>query len=372
MRVRRRAPTRRISTKSSTATKLQPQLPITNANQTPQFSDSEYARTDHVEHDESETGLSTPPLPPPRFLPVERRRGNSVRTKKRRATSPPQESDNERRSSTDTYPQSLSIADDLSDRANSMSSVNSYTSINAAYATLDLNSPGNGQSSGLMSSSPNSATSDNMQQSDIPRAMSALEVMKRAIQVRANSVGKAQGFYICDCCPMEPRKSIPAKSLSKSYNSRNPGLQLYLPMNLLVNDTNPEPTGRRSNMNVLTVGTYSRTKMRQSDMPAHYTTVAPHGLSHCSAISTEPSTTRGLNPAKPTLAGFVVLISTGQPRRGTLDTRRTTTGRSVLLTFGSNTNSVNATLQRISTASITFDSTSGTRMELCWGTGRRN
>lgn len=165
---------------------------------------------------------------------------------------------------------------------------------------------------------------------------------------------------------------IPAKSLSKSYNSRNPGLQLYLPMNLLVNDTNPEPTGRRSNMNVLTVGTYSRTKMRQSDMPAHYTTVAPHGLAHCSAISTEPSTTRGLNPAKPTLAGFVVLISTGQPRRGTLDTRRTTTGRSVLLTFGSNTNSVNATLQRISTASITFGSTSGTRMELCWGTGRRN
>lgn len=208
-RVRRRVSTKRSSSKDAAAMAPQYALSIPEASQTPRFSDSENSSTDRG----SETEIPIPPpfLPPSRFIPVEDWEGligYKAGVNKRRATSPPQECDDERRFSTDSVPQLLSTADDASDRANSISSVNSYSSINAAYGTLGLDSPGSGQSSRLMSSSPQSPIPDNIHQSDIPRAMSVHDIIRqRAAKLRGNAgVGKIQGFYMCDCCPKKPKK----------------------------------------------------------------------------------------------------------------------------------------------------------------------
>lgn len=204
-RVRRRVSTKGASSKDFTAMAPQSALSVPEASQTPRFSDSEYSGTDHVyDHPFGERTMSPPPvlLEKPWDL-----RDYKAGVNKRRATSPPQECDDERRFSTDSVPQLLSTADDLSDRANSISSVNSYSSINAAYGTLGLDSPGSGQSSRLMSSSPQSPNPD-MHQVDIPRAMSTHDIIRqRAAKHRGTSgVGKVQGFYICDCCPKKPKK----------------------------------------------------------------------------------------------------------------------------------------------------------------------
>ncbi|KAI7777892.1 hypothetical protein LA080_002944 [Diaporthe eres] len=210
-RVRRRISTRRISSKGSTAAMTpQPALCVPSASQTPHFSDSEHASSDHIKNHDSDTESSIPPpLPPPRFVPAEEwesLRGYKSGTNKRRATSPPQE-DGERRLSTDNFPLFLSTADDTSDRANSISSINSFSSINAAYGTLALDSPGSGQSQRLMSSSPHSTKPDNTQQPGKPPAISAHELIRRrSAMPGTNAAGKVQGFYMCDCCPKKPKK----------------------------------------------------------------------------------------------------------------------------------------------------------------------
>lgn len=210
-RVRRRISTRRISSKDSTAAMTpQPALCVPSASQTPHFSDAEHASSDHIKNHDSDTESSIPPpLPPPGFVPAEEwesLRGYKSGTNKRRATSPPQE-DGERRLSTDNFPLFLSTADDTSDRANSISSINSFSSINAAYGTLALDSPGSGQSQRLMSSSPHSTTPDNTQQPGKPPAISAHELIRRrSAMPRTNAAGKVQGFYMCDCCPKKPKK----------------------------------------------------------------------------------------------------------------------------------------------------------------------
>lgn len=166
------------------------------------------------------------------------------------------------------------------------------------------------------------------------------------------------------------RNSILAKNLGRSYTSRKSGQHPLVSIH--ANDMVSAPTRPRGNMNVPTAETVSRVRMRQNDIPTQYTTTAPHGPAHCSALSTEPSMTQSHNPARPTLVGFVASISTGQAQRSTLDTPQTKTGRSALPTFGSSTTSVNATSRRSSTAPITFACTSNTRMRLYLGTGRRN
>lgn len=206
-RVRRHASTKGASSKDATAITPQSALPIPKASETPHFSDSEDA-TDHAKDHDSKTQFSIPPppLPPPRLLPVESLeglRGHKAGTNKRRATSPPQECNDERRFSADSVSQLFSTVDDTSDRANSISSVNSCSSINAAYGTLDLDSPGSGQSSRLMSSSPQPPAPDNMRQFDTTQAMSSRDTKpQRAANPRRNSgVGKIRGFYVCECCP---------------------------------------------------------------------------------------------------------------------------------------------------------------------------
>ena len=212
MRVRPRASTKRLPSKGRTSMIAQLELSTRELNQSPQYSDSEYASTDHVENDDSETGLP-PPLPPPRFVPVDEPTKGwkplshySAVTNKRRASSPPQEYDNERRPSTDGFPQFVSSADDVSDQADSISSINSYSSINAAYGTLALGSPASGQSSKLISSSPHSTTPGKMQQLDMPRATSSYDMLRK----RAAELGimgtRIDGFFKCDCCPKQPRK----------------------------------------------------------------------------------------------------------------------------------------------------------------------
>lgn len=224
-RVRRRVSTKRASSKDAIAMAPQSTLSFPPATRTPRFSDCEYSSTDHVKdhNSEAEFSIPLPPGPPPRFVPMEDWEGSGdykAGVNKRRATSPPQEYDDERRFSTDSVPQLLSTADDLSDRANSISSVNSSSSINAAYGTLGLDSPGSGQSPRLMSSSPQSPIPD-MHQVDIPRAMSTHDIIRqRAAKHRGTSgVGKVQGFYTCDCCPKKP----------KNFNSREElGYVVYL------------------------------------------------------------------------------------------------------------------------------------------------
>lgn len=213
-RVLRRTSTRRISFKDSTAAMtIQPPLFVPSASHSPPrglFSDSEHASLDHVKHHDSETESSVPPpLPPPKLVPVEEwesLRGYRAGAKKRRATSPPQE-DDERRPSTDNFPLLLSTADDSSDRANSISSINSFSSIKAAYGTLALDSPGGGQSPKLMSSSPHSTTPDYMQQPGKPPAISSHELIsRRSAKLRTNAAGKSNGSYMCECCPKKPEK----------------------------------------------------------------------------------------------------------------------------------------------------------------------
>lgn len=163
--------TKGASSKDVTAMAPQSTLSIPEASQTPHFSDSEYLfPVDYFLG--GERTMSPPPVALEKaMVPV------------------------------------LSTADDVSDRANSISSVNSYSSINAAYGTLGLDSPGSGQSSRLMSSSPQSPIPD-MHQVDIPRAMSSHDIIRqRAAKHRGTSgVGKVQGLYICDCCPKKPKK----------------------------------------------------------------------------------------------------------------------------------------------------------------------
>lgn len=202
-RVRSRVSTKGASSKDGTA-------------MTPRFSDPEYSRTDHVKGYCFETRpMTSSPLPPPSFIAMadwDGLRDYKAGVNKRRATSPPQDCNDVRRFSTDSVPQLLSTADDASDRANSISSVNSYSSINAAYGTLGLDSPDSGHSSRLMSSSPQSPIPDNMHQFDVPRAMGAHDMIRqRAAQRAAKSrgasgVGKIQAFYMCNCCPKEPKK----------------------------------------------------------------------------------------------------------------------------------------------------------------------
>lgn len=211
-RVQRRISTKTASSKYPTAIAPQARLFIPKASQTPQFSDSEYAKPDHVKHHGSETEFPTPPRPLPKLNVIsredkERLWGHKRGVNKRRATSPPQEYDYERRLSTDSFPRLLSTTDDASDRANSMSSVNSCSSINAAYGTLGLDSPGSGQSSRLMSSSPQSFIPENLQQSDMPRDMSAhVRISQRAAKLGTTPVGNPQGFYMCNCCPKNAKK----------------------------------------------------------------------------------------------------------------------------------------------------------------------
>lgn len=185
----------------------QPALFIVNANQTAQSSDAEYAGTDHVENDDSDTG-HLPPIDPPQSVPMDGVRRYKARTNKRRATSPPQEDDSESRHSTDKVPQLVSMEDDASDRANSISSMNSFSSINAAYGTLALDSPGSEQSSRLISSGPQSPTPDNMQKLDIPGVMSFRDCIRQwaEAKIEIGAVGKIQGSYTCDCCPKNPKK----------------------------------------------------------------------------------------------------------------------------------------------------------------------
>lgn len=209
MRVRRRISTTRLPHKESTTMTPPLSLSIANAEQTTHFSNAEYTSTDHVENDEDAIRTS-PPLPPPRLIPIggplprDFKRGAN----KRRATSPPLEDNNERRLSTDSFSQFWSTTDDTSDRANSISSMNSFSSINAAYRTLALDSPGSGRSSRLMSSSPHSMTPDNMQQIGIDRGTGAHEMIRpHTINFSTKDVvGKAQGLYMCDCCPKKPKK----------------------------------------------------------------------------------------------------------------------------------------------------------------------
>lgn len=184
---------------------------IPRASQTPHFSDSEYPNTGHVKYHDSKTEFSTPPppRPPSKSIPGEDwegLRGYTAGVNKRRATSPPQEDDG-RRHSSDSFSQLFPTTDDLSDRTNSLSSVNSYSSINAAYGTLRLDSPGSGQSSRFMSSSPQYPIQENLRRSDIPRDMSAHGIIRRrAAKLGTNPVGKPQGLYMCDCCPKKPKK----------------------------------------------------------------------------------------------------------------------------------------------------------------------
>lgn len=211
-RVRRRASAKGISIKNASATAPQPALSNPKASQKPHFSDSEHASTGPVKHHDSGTKSSMlpPPFPPTRFIPVEYwqfLRGERPGTIQRRATSPPQECDNQRQLSTDSFSPSLSTADDVSDRASSISSINSYPSINAAYGTLALESPGSGQSPRLMSSSTHSTTPDNTQQPDKPPAIGDQElIIRRSAKLRTGTARKVQGFYTCDCCPNEPEK----------------------------------------------------------------------------------------------------------------------------------------------------------------------
>lgn len=163
------------------------------------------------------------------------------------------------------------------------------------------------------------------------------------------------------------RNSILAKNLGRSYTSKKSAQHPLVSVH--ANDMIPAPTRRRRNMNVPSAEYVSRIRMRQNDIRTHYTTAAPHGPAPCLALSTGPSTTQSPERARPTHAGSVVSILTGQPQQSTLDTPRTKTGRSALPTFGSSTDSVNATSRRSSTASITFECTSNTRMQLSLGTG---
>lgn len=208
VKVKRRGPARRASSQVSTAMATQPALSIVNANQRAQSSDAEYAGTDHVENDDSDTG-DFPPIDPFQSVTMDGVRGYYMpKTNKRRATSPPQEDDSERRRSTDKAPQLVSTEDDASDRANSISSMNSFSSINAAYGTLALESPGSGQSSRLISSGPQSPTPDNMQKLDIPGVMSFHDCIMQCAEAKfeIGAVGKIQGSYTCDCCPKNPKK----------------------------------------------------------------------------------------------------------------------------------------------------------------------
>lgn len=207
VKVKRRGPARRASSQVSTAMATQPALSIVNANQTAQSSDAEYAGTDHVENDDSDTGHLAP-IGPHQSVPMDGVRGYKARTNKRRATSPPQEDDSERRRSIDKISQLASTEDDASDRANSISSINSFSSINAAYGTLALDSPGSGQSSRLISSGPQSPTPDNMQKLDTPGVMSFHECIRQWAEAKfeIGAVEKIQGSYTCDCCPKNPKK----------------------------------------------------------------------------------------------------------------------------------------------------------------------
>lgn len=204
-RVRRRVSTKPISSKDSTAVASEA-ASILKAIQTPHFNDSEYARMDNVKYHGSETELTTPapPLPPPKLTRGEDckgLRGYRAGVKKRRATSPPQQYEDGRRLSTDSFSQLYSSTDDVSDRANSLSSVNSYSSINAAYGTLGLDSPGSGQSSRYVSSSPQSLIPEHLRRSDIPRDMSAHGIIRqRAAKLGTHPVEKLQGFYECFSC----------------------------------------------------------------------------------------------------------------------------------------------------------------------------
>lgn len=145
-RVPRRASDRAVSVKDASATASQPVLSIPPV-QTPQCGDSQHPITVKVYHDDSGCEYSVPPplLPPTRFIPIEYwqfSRRYKVGTNKARATPPPQEYLDKRRLTKGSFSISSSSTDDISERTDSMSSVTSYSSINAAYGTIGLDSPG--------------------------------------------------------------------------------------------------------------------------------------------------------------------------------------------------------------------------------------
>ncbi|KAK2602864.1 hypothetical protein N8I77_009366 [Diaporthe amygdali] len=176
--VRRQVLTQGTSSRHSTAMNPQPALAIPIAEHTPRFSDSEHASTDDIEYHGSETEdrIHPPALPYPRLVQMdswEGLRGYAGGTNKRRATSPPEDHDSMRRPSTDSFSRCLSTPDDVSDRTNSISSVNSFSSINAAYGTLALDSPGSGFSSEFMTG--------------------------------RSRAGRPPAIYMCNCCPKKPK-----------------------------------------------------------------------------------------------------------------------------------------------------------------------
>lgn len=211
---RRRVTTKAPQCKDSTSTTHRPTLSTANAKLAPEFCDSENgANTDHCEQYDSETEFPfpPPPLPPPRFIPMpveswEGWKSFTRGTGKRRATSPPQHHDDLKRLSIDSFSQGLSAADDVSDRANSISSVNSFSSINAAYRTLALDSPSSGLSPSLLSRSPRSNTPDNMQQFGMPQtAGNAMSTRPRA-DSKNTGARRLQCSHTCDCCQKDPQK----------------------------------------------------------------------------------------------------------------------------------------------------------------------
>lgn len=176
--VRRRVLTQGTSLRHSTAMNSQPALAIPSAEHTSRFSDFEHASTDDIEYHVSETEdrIHLPARPSPRLVQMdswEGLRGYAGGTNKRRATSPPEDQDSMRRPSTDSFSRCLSTPDDLSDRTNSISSVNSFSSINAAYGTLALDSPGSGFSSELMTG--------------------------------RSRAGRPPALFLCNCCPKKPK-----------------------------------------------------------------------------------------------------------------------------------------------------------------------
>ncbi|KAI3391833.1 hypothetical protein diail_6710 [Diaporthe ilicicola] len=207
VRVRRRGPTKGTPIKDFAFT-AQP-ASITDPKLALEFSDSEYGTSaDHNEQVDSETEFPFQSTPPPGFENWEALKKFKKGANKRRAASPPQEHDSVRRLSTGSFSQCLRSRDDTSDRANSISSVNSFSSINAAYGTLALDPyQAVAPRPVCCPETPALTPRTDIQQLGVPEARGTKTVLTRPMSEATNArAGTIQGLCMCDSCPEKPKK----------------------------------------------------------------------------------------------------------------------------------------------------------------------
>lgn len=125
---------------------------------------------------------------------------------KRRAGSPPEKDEFERRLSSDSsfsFSRNLATADARLDRATPLSSRNSLSSISSAYRGLRLNSAG-----GSLEASPVGSYSNLLASANDPPSPGWLSARTHEAKLhRDNQFTSSKNItYLCDCCPKKPKE----------------------------------------------------------------------------------------------------------------------------------------------------------------------